>query len=89
MCDARIRPFRPINETEVSCAVEDTDHEIDPDHHRGEIKDYAYPGSVTTINWYQDDRRNFHGEWPGICQTAVFDNVVCLLPRNHEGNHSV
>lgn len=76
-CDARIRTMRPINETEITC-------EADEPHntHTGTIRDYAYPGSETKVNWMEDDRRTFHGEWPGDCS-----HVMCILPKHHRGDH--
>jgi hypothetical protein len=79
MCDARIRPFRPINDTEVACEL-DGDH----DQHQGTIRDYAYPGSATVTNWLEDDRRTFHGEWPGDCPGLA---GMCSLPVGHRGSH--
>lgn len=80
VCDARIRPFP--NETEVACDL----HGIgEHSTHRGVVRDYAYPGSTTTIEWQEDDRRTFHGEWPGSCTEA---ELGCVLPRNHRGRHA-
>lgn len=75
-CDAAIRPF--LNDTELGC-------EVDGEHrkHVGALRDYAYPGSVTTITWDEDDRRNFHGAWPGECYEPE-----CKLPDGHRGNHA-
>jgi DNA-binding sugar fermentation-stimulating protein len=77
MCDARIRPFRPVNQVELTC-------EVDDDHleHSGTIHDYAYPGSKTVLHWYENDRRTFHGEWPGDCPED------CILPMGHRGGHA-
>lgn len=78
ICDARIRPMAPVNDTEVGCEEED-DHA----RHRGMLRDYAYPGSVTSLHWDEDDRRTFHGEWPGDCPSDG-----CTLPLGHRGNHA-
>jgi len=77
-CDARTRPLIPINDIEVRC-------ELDDDHaglHQGTIRDYAYPGSATAVNWEEQDRRTYHGEWLGLCP----DN--CTLPIGHRGSHA-
>jgi len=73
-CDARIRPFP--DETEVGCEQDADDHI----EHVGVLRDYAYPGSTTYLRWYDDDRRNFHGEWPGACGLGP-----CTLPTGHNG----
>lgn len=76
-CDARIRPLP--NDSEVACEVE---HDITPGlGHGGTLRDYAYPGSVTVVEWLEDDRRTFHGAWPGPCSDA------CSLPSGHRGRH--
>ena len=75
-CDARIRPFP--NDTEVVCERDD-EHRM----HKGTLRDYAYPGSATEIEWDEDDRRTFHGEWPGAC-----DSAGCVLPARHRGDHA-
>lgn len=81
-CDAAIRPFP--NDTEVRCEVTENHARI----HEGALRDYAYPGSQTAIQWSEDDRRNFHGEWPGLCQHGGWDASTCVLPRGHRGNHA-
>jgi hypothetical protein len=78
-CDAKIRPMP--DDTEISCVVEHQPHSL----HLGELHDYAYPGSLTTIDWLEDDRRNFHGEWPGRCQKLLYA-PGCVLPANHRGS---
>ena len=77
-CDARIRPFP--NSVEVPCEQPD-DHD---GMHEGVLRDYAYPGSQTRVEWARDDRRSFHGEWPGPCATAG-----CILPAGHPRGHHV
>lgn len=76
MCDAKIRPLP--NDTELVCAAEDPHVQ-----HRAILKDYAYPGSQTTIYWYETDRRNFRGEWK-----RCLDLSDCLLPNGHRGHHA-
>lgn len=76
-CDARIRPFPVGNDTELQC--EGGDHGSS-DHH-ATLRDYAYPGSQTRLVWLEDDRRNFHGVWPGRCQQVD----GCVLPSGHHG----
>ena len=74
-CDAKIRPFTDL--TELACEVE-----LDGPHtHSSTLRDYAYPGSASVITWFEDDRRNYHGEWPGAC-------FNCTLPVGHRGNHA-
>lgn len=80
MCDAKLRPFRPINETELACGNGLEEHTT----HSSTLKDYAFPGSRTIMSWHEDDRRNFHGEWPGDCESKD-----CILPLNHRGIHAV
>lgn len=74
-CDARIRPF--TNATELRC-------EATGDHsqHHGVLRDYAYPGSETTISWADTDRRNFRGEW------IECPSRGCMLPAGHRGDHA-
>lgn len=79
VCDARIRPMAPVNSAEIACEGTGT-HST----HRGTLRDYAYPGSVTTVQWDENDRRNFHGEWPGEC---LFPG--CILPRDHRGKDAL
>lgn len=76
-CDARVRPMAPVNATEVACDLGDSHHQM----HRSTVRDYAYPGSATIVEWADDDRRTFHGDWPGDCPG-------CLLPVGHRGNHA-
>jgi hypothetical protein len=79
-CTAKLRPFRPINETEVSCEKSDDKH----DPHEGILSDYAHVGSETIIKWFETDRRTFHNEWPGDCETER-----CFLPLGHRGEHVI
>lgn len=74
-CTARIRPLS--NDTEIACALAGEHLE-----HEGTLRDYAYAGSATTVSWFEDDRRNFHGDWPGLCPAD------CTLPAGHRGNHA-
>jgi hypothetical protein len=75
-CDAKIRPFRGVNETELTC-----DRTISHRVHRGKLYDYAYAGSVQTITWYEQDRRNFTGKFIECPEEG------CLLPIRHHGHH--
>lgn len=77
-CDARIRPLP--DDTEIACELPGDGHPM----HAGELRDYAYPGSATTVRWAHDDRRSFHGPWPGPCPEAG-----CVLPANHPRGHHV
>lgn len=74
-CTARIRPL--LSDVEIAC--ERTD---DHDHHRGTLRGYAYEGSVTTVDWFEADRRTYHGYWPGRCPAE------CVLPAGHRGKHA-
>ena len=91
-CNARVRPFP--NETEVRCEVgSKKEHELEGGGghegrqgvlvHEGVLRDYAYPGSETVIRWLEDDRRTFHGKWPGACEQEG-----CPLPKGHDGSHA-
>lgn len=76
-CSARIRPMADINDVELGCE-RDAGH---IDSHEGKLRDYAYPGSVTTVSWQDSDRRNFTGLYQP-CQPEV-----CFLPLGHRGGH--
>ena len=76
-CDARIRPMP--NDTEICCDRDDNGHTL----HIGTLRDYAWPGSATTIDWDEGDRRTFHGDWPGPCPSAG-----CVLPAGHPRDHA-
>lgn len=81
-CTAKIRPFP--NPTELSCKLDDGHDGA----HVAELRDYAYPGSLTTVDWLEDDRRTFHGEWPGFCgQLSIFSDQPCPLPQGHPRDH--
>lgn len=82
VCDAAIRPFP--NETEVRC---DGRHESPAERHAGDVRDYAYPGSLTRLSWDESDRRNFHGAWPGPCTESLDGHRWCRLPAGHHGVH--
>lgn len=79
-CNARIRPFRMINDVEVRC-------EKDVNHggttHSGVLRDYAHSGSETQVTWYETDRRLFYSDWPGACNAGILEG--CVLPRRHQG----
>jgi len=75
-CDAKIRPF--TGPAEVACEIDTPG----PHQHRGTLRDYAYPGSVTAIIWHEDDRRTFRGEWQPCTDRP------CTLPANHHGRHA-
>lgn len=74
-CPAGIRPFRPANDAEVRCEKPDAPHAL----HNGPLRDHAYPGSVTQVEWMDDDRRSFTGDWPGACTRTP----GCVLPATH------
>lgn len=75
-CEAKIRPFP--NPTEVRCELPDDGHA----KHQATLRDYAYPGSATTMDWFEDDRRTFRGEWTHC------DESTCILPAGHQGRHA-
>lgn len=78
-CTAKIRPLP--NDTELQCERE---HHLDADDkHRAVLRDYAYPGSETAIEWFEYDRRTFHGDW-----TPCTWPTGCTLPATHIGNHA-
>lgn len=76
VCDAKIRPFP--NVTELACE-RDAGH---GDYHRGTLRDYAYRGSETVVEWAEDDHRTFRGEWRPCSQAG------CVLPQDHRGRHT-
>lgn len=78
VCDAKIRPM--TDDSEIPCTYE-PGHDGD---HRGVIRDRAYIGSATAVSWQENDRRNFHGEWPGRCSNVGH----CVLPAGHHGRHA-
>lgn len=75
-CPNKIRPFWPRNATELKC------HQVV--NHGGTemaiLRDYAFPGSETVIDWSADDRRNF----TGIFVPCLIEQG-CMLPSNHRG----
>ena len=77
-CEAKIRPFRGVNETELRCALGATPH----DKHQATLTDYAYKGSSTEMSWLDTDRRTFRGEF------TTCDQSTCILPAGHSGNHA-
>jgi len=78
MCDAGIRPFF---QAEIHCGLTG-----EHSRHQGALRDYAYPGSQTIIEWDDMDRRTFRGEYPGPCPGDSFSG--CILPLNHRGTHA-
>lgn len=78
ICDAAIRPFP--NELEVRCEI---DSNVEHRNHKAVLRDYAYQGSETTIEWFESDRRNYHGKFPGYCRDS------CTLPLGHAGSHAL
>lgn len=85
MCDAAMRPMYPVNEYEVRCEEEDGHFLVTG--HRGTIRGFNPDGKETALVWMEDDRRNFHGEWPGRCGES-FSGDQCVLPHGHRGNHA-
>jgi hypothetical protein len=76
-CDAKIRPFP--SDTELTCIETVAGH----DQHIGVAWDMAYPGSATEITWFEDDRRNFRGEYRPCPEQG------CVLPGGHPRDHHV
>ena len=75
-CPVKMRPFP--NDTEIRCEIL---ARIEHTRHTGDLRDYAYPGSVTTMSWDDGDRRIFTGEW------AKCSSPGCVLPAGHIRNH--
>lgn len=73
-CGAKLRPFP--DDTEVEC--ESKEPEPHTEHHAA-LRDYAFPGSLTTLTWFDVDRRTFRGEW------AECSHYWCPLPAGHQG----
>ena len=63
---------------EIECCL-DGKH----DWHEGNILNYAYTGSVTKIDWHNDDRRQFVGEFVTCSESS------CILPDDHRGDHVI
>jgi hypothetical protein len=93
ICDAKIRPF--TDSTELRCDGDHYPEDGDPEH-ASTLRDYAFPGSATTIHWRESDRRNFRGEYPGRCDVATptwpdglpGETRPCVLPVGHRGGHA-
>lgn len=77
-CPSRIRPMRPINETELRCELADGH----AGSHSSVLHGYAHPGSTTTVTWLKGDRRAFSGDF-NTC-----DQSTCILPAGHRGEHA-
>lgn len=77
-CTAKMRPFRPINETEVTC---EKVHDTHDTTHTAVLRDYAYQGSETKMEWQESDRRTFHGAFEECGRGR------CILPKHHRGDH--
>lgn len=78
-CNAKIRPFRPMNEIELACDLGESHSR----HHGATLRDYAYPGSETRITWADTDRRNFRG----LFVPCGDNDAPCILPWKHGGRH--
>lgn len=79
-CEAKIRPFP--NDTELHCEGNGDRHwALFGDPHHAVLRDYAFPGSATTMTWQEHDRRSFRGEW------IECPDVGCVLPAGHRGGH--
>lgn len=78
-CDAKIRPF-PAPSVELQC-----EHEMVPAHemHHSTLRDYAHPGSATTLTWEESDRRTFRGDWIECPERG------CVLPGGHPRGHAL
>lgn len=79
MCDAKIRPLP--DDTELKCNMGDDENHVE---HCAVLIGRAYPGSLTTIHWYETDRRNFRGLWTDCPRTEG-----CVLPGAHRGECAV
>jgi hypothetical protein len=49
------------------------------------LRDYAYPGSETVINWQETDRRTFRG----LYIPCGDNDFPCVLPTTTEGDISM
>lgn len=76
-CNAKIAPF-PDKSVIVLCDRSDERH----DSHTGTLLNYAGPGSKSNITWWEEDRRNFRGEY------IPCDDNRCTLPKDHRGQHA-
>lgn len=76
-CQAKIRPFRPVNEVELQCSLGAGIHP-----HEAVLRNYAYKGSETRITWADSDRRNFEGEF-APCGVETPGRTPCILPALH------
>lgn len=81
-CQSRIRPF--LNPTQLECQRQEHPSWSD---HEAVLRDYAYPGSETTIHWRSGDRREFTGNFPGYCTKlgSTGGRQNCTLPAGHQG----
>lgn len=78
-CPWKIRPFP--DDRELRC--EKPMGDAPGSHvHQATLRDYAYPGSETTISWQHSDRRNFTGPW------FPWQDPGCVLPSGHRGSHA-
>ena len=83
-CKAKIRPFPHALELQCEGDTVDDDHlgekhMADPKH-TAVLRDYAHPGSKTSISWFEKDRRTFYGEFAPCTRTPG-----CTLPHIHTG----
>lgn len=61
---------------------------------KGTYRDVAEPdpehegpagNGITMIHWYSGDRREYTGDWPGLCGREGDGPGRCSLPANHHG----
>lgn len=51
----------------------------DPEH------EALLANGVTVLHWYSGDRREYTGDWPGLCGREGGGPGRCSLPANHHG----
>jgi hypothetical protein len=84
-CDMQILVTHPrtpgVNHTLIAkCTKSHKKDEVAREHGgRGYLDDKPIP---TTINWFDQDRRNFIGE------LVMCDQSTCPLPAGHRGDHT-
>jgi hypothetical protein len=92
-CTARIRPFRPGDDTELVCELDVDAHEVDAGDDIDPPGGPIHTGTIgaSRVDWHENDRRTFHDEWPGDCTGYDLNHrplVPCPLPTGHRGGHA-
>jgi hypothetical protein len=74
-CPWKIRAW-PGDDGTVSC--EKDDHLPGDPRHEG-----AASNGITVVDWMAGDRREYTGDWPGLCP-----HQPCVLHAGHHGGHA-